>query len=90
MSGLYGRVLGNDILQGPYINLNGVSVGPLIVGDSAYPIFPWLLKPYQNVLNLDPTKLQFNTVLCKIRVIVEHTLGVLKGRWRCLRKELES
>ena len=89
MSGLYGRVLGNDILQGPYINWNGVFVGPLIVGDSAYPIFPWLLKPYQNVRNLDPTKVQFNTVLSKIRVIVERALGVLKGRWRCLRKELE-
>ena len=67
MSGLYSRVLRNEILQGPYINLNGVSVGPLIVGDSAYPIFPWLLKPYQNVRNLDPTKVQFNTVLSKSR-----------------------
>ena len=81
--------LRNEILQGRYINLNGVSVGPLIVGDSAYPIFPWLLKPYQNVRNLDPTKVQFNTVLSKIRVIVERALGVLKGRWRCLRKRLE-
>jgi len=89
MSGLYGRVLGNDILQGPYINLNGVSVGSLIVGDNAYPIFPWLLKPYQNVRNLDPTKVQFNTVLSKIRLIVERAFDVLKGRWRCLRKELE-
>jgi len=40
------------------------------------------------VSNLDPTKVQFNTVLSKIRVIVEHALGVLKGRWRFLRKEL--
>ena len=40
MSGLYGRLPGNDILQGPYINLNSVSIGPLIVGDSIYPLFP--------------------------------------------------
>lgn len=39
--------------------------------------------------NLDPTNVQFNTVLSKISVIVERALGVLKGRWRCLRKELE-
>ena len=39
--------------------------------------------------NLDPTKVQFNTVLSKIREIVERTLDVLKGRWTCLRKELE-
>lgn len=89
MSGLYGRVLKNDILQGPYVNLNGLAVGPLIVGDSTYPIFPWLLKPYLNVRNLVPTKVQLNTVLSKIRVIVERALSVLKGRWRCLRKELE-
>ena len=89
MSGLNGRALRNEILEGPNINLNGVSVGPLIVGDSTYPIFPWLLKPYQNVRNLDPTKVQFNTVLSRIRVIVERALGVLKERWRCLRKELE-
>ena len=62
MRGLYGRVLRNDILQGPYINLTGVSVGPLIVGYSVYPIFPWLFKPYQNVRKLDPTKVQFNTI----------------------------
>lgn len=40
------------------MNINGVSVGPLIVGNSAYPIFPWLLKPYQNVGNLDPKKVE--------------------------------
>ena len=61
MSGLYGRVLRNEILQGPYINLNGVSVGPLIVGDCAYPVFPWLLKPYRNLRNLDQQK--FNLTL---------------------------
>ena len=35
---LCGRVPRNEILEGPYINLKDVSVGPLIVGDSAYPI----------------------------------------------------
>ena len=80
----------NDILQGPYINFKRCFCWPfLIVGDSAYPIFPCLFKPYQNVRNSDPTKVQFNTVLSKIRVIVERALSVLKGRWRCLRKELE-
>ena len=52
-------------------------------------IFLWLLRPYLNVRNLDPTKVQFNTVLSKIHVIVERTLVLLKGWWRCLQKELE-
>lgn len=86
MSGLNGRVLKNDILQSSYVNLNGVSVGPLIVGDSTYPIFPWLSKPYLNVRNLDLTKVQLNTVLSKIRVIVERALreggDVCENNWK--------
>ena len=45
---------------------------------------------YQNVRDLDPTKVQFDAVLSKIRVTVKRALGVLKGRWRYLRKELET
>ena len=50
------------------------------------------MKPYQNVRDLDPTKVQFDAVhvQSKIRVIVKCALGALKGRWRCLRKELET
>ena len=48
------------------------------------------MKPYQNVRDLDPTKVQFDAGQSKIRVIVKCALGALKGRWRCLRKELET
>ena len=37
------------------------------------------MKPYQNVRDLDPTKIQFDALLSKIRVIVKRALGVLKG-----------
>lgn len=37
------------------------------------------MKPYQNVRDLDPTKVQFDAVLSKIRVIVKRSLAVLKG-----------
>ena len=32
---------------------------------------------------------QFNYRLSKARVIIEHTYGQLKGRWRCLLKRLD-
>lgn len=52
--------------------------------------FPSAYEPYKNVRDLDPTKVQFDAVLSKIRVPVKRALGVLKGRWRYLRKELET
>ena len=88
MSGIYGRVLRREILQGPVHNLNGIPVGPLIIGDSAYPGLPWLVKPYQNEIFTQSQK-KFNNIHSKARVVVERTFGIMKARWRCLLKQLE-
>ncbi|XP_028394424.1 protein ALP1-like [Dendronephthya gigantea] len=51
------------------------------VGDSAFPRYPWLMKPY-NENTRDPIKRYFNKRLCSARVVTEHAYGMLKGRWR--------
>lgn len=89
MSGFFGQVQRNEILQRPIRNIGRVQVGPIIVGDSAYPGLPWLIKPYQNIPNLEQSKVRFNTILSKATVVADQAFGILKGRWRCLRKELE-
>ena len=39
----------NDlILTEPIVDVNGTIVWPLIVGDSAYPLKPWLLCPFKD------------------------------------------
>ena len=78
-----------EILRGPVRHIERIPVGPLIAADSAYPGIPWLVKPYQNVPNLERSNIRFSTILSKARVVVERPFGILKGRWRCLRKELE-
>ena len=88
MSGIYARIQSGEVLQQPIENINNVPIGPLIIGDSAYPSLPWLLKPYSS-RNINHSKARFNTILSKSRVIVEQTFGALKGRWRCLLKVLE-
>lgn len=57
-----------------------------ILGDSGYPLEPWLLVPFpSNTAVVAETT--FNTKHSEARSIVERAIGVLKGRWRCLCSE---
>lgn len=57
-----------------------------ILGDSGYPLEPWLLTPFPNATTV-PQEGQFNIVHSKARSLVERAIGVYKGRWRCLCKQ---
>ncbi|KAG2054140.1 hypothetical protein BDR06DRAFT_1051082 [Suillus hirtellus] len=57
-----------------------------IWADSAYPIEPWCIPPFKKPIGgaLTPEQKEFNTVLSKIRVWVEHTFAALKGHFQSL------
>ncbi len=61
----------------------------MLLGDPAYPPFQWLMKAYPNNGHLLREQKTFNYRLSKARVIVEHSYGRLKGRWRWLRKRMD-
>lgn len=69
--------------------VSDVSVPPLIVGDSAFPFCPWLMKPYGNSV-LDRKQGYFNYRLSRARMVTEGAYGQLKGRWRVLLRKCES
>ena len=72
--------------NGPTQDINGLDVAPFIVGDGAYPLQEWLLKPYPKIgVFLAQDEKRFNKELSKACVKVEHCFGMLKGRWRILR-----
>lgn len=88
-STLYQRAEQGDILNGPVVNVNHHDIGPYLVGDSAYPISPWLQKPFPEATR-DRSEIQFNRELSSARVKIECAFGCLKSRWRILQKRLDS
>lgn len=70
-------------------DLNGTTVPSLILGDSAFPFQPWLMKPFTNAV-LTPQQHYFNYRLSRARMVTEGAYGQLKGRWRVLMRKCES
>ncbi|KAJ8912342.1 hypothetical protein NQ315_014709 [Exocentrus adspersus] len=55
-----------------------------IIADSAYPCLRHVLTPYKNTGNLTEIGINFNYKLSHCRILIEHTFGLLKQRFRQL------
>ena len=59
------------------------------MGDSAYSASPIMVQSFKKqalTASLEPDHEYFNTCLAKIRITSEHCIGVLKGRFQCLKQ----
>ena len=90
MSRLHWKVSQGNWLKGPVKLIGPVEVGPLLVGDSAYPLSLWLMKPFKQTATLTEEQVHYNKALSQARVVVEQAYGILKGRWRNLLKSMEE
>ncbi|XDV16252.1 hypothetical protein PO909_016048 [Leuciscus waleckii] len=54
----------------------------IILGDSAYPLLPWLMTLFLTANT--PAQARFNTAHCRARCAIERLNGVLKRRFACL------
>ena len=79
-----------EILSARTRMVNGGLLKPMLVGDSAYPVKNWLMKPFSNRGRLSPQKRRFNQKLNAMRSVIERAFGLLKGRWRLLLKKIEQ
>ena len=68
--------------------INGKRIEPFLIGDPAYPLSKHLMKDYPGS-NLSPEKEYFNYRLNRARIQIERAFVKLKGRRRCLLKQLE-
>ena len=55
-----------------------------LIGDAAYPLLPMLITPFKNIGPNVPNREQFNFLHSSSRMVVERTIGLLKGRNRRL------
>ena len=88
-SAIFRRAEQGEILTAPTVIVGGREITPYLVGDSAYPLSPWLMKPYPEGTR-DPQEITFNKELSSARVQVECAFGMLKNRWRILQKRFDS
>ena len=88
-SNIYQEAENGNILQAPLVNINENDIAPYLVGDSAYPLSPWLIEPFPEGTN-DPDEKTFNKELSRARGVAEGAFGILKGCWRVLQKCLDS
>lgn len=84
INGAAGQLVPNKAQQ-----IHGQQVPLLILGDPAYPLLPWLMKPYSQT-GLTRKQRKFNYQLSRARIVTEIAFGRLKGRWRCLLKRNDT
>ena len=92
LSNSYLYRLGNDdkLFDGKQSeDIGGTIVKPVILGDPAYPLLPWLIKPYQHHPDITAVQKNFNYRLSRARMTVEKTFGRWKARCRRFLKKVE-
>lgn len=68
-----------------------ISVPHVILGDQAFPLKTYLLRPYpENQVQQDPAKRIFNYRHCRARRTVENAFGMLAQRFRLYYRKINS
>lgn len=88
-SSLYQRGHSGTLLPKCTERFQDVDVPVMLLGDAAYPLLNWLMKPYPENRGTTPAQTVFNHRLSKARMTVKRAFGRLKGRWRCLMKRYD-
>ena len=90
LSPIFDSISKKKVLMRPTKLLMGVNVGPLLLGDSAYPLSSFLVTPFNRKRKMTETQKAFNKKFCGMRSVVERGFGLTKNRWRITDKKNEQ
>ena len=86
-SSLYSKLSKGELLpHNKTITYYGTDVPLFIIGDSAYLLETWLMKPFSQSAADTPQQRTYNYRISRARIVVENAYGRLKARWRRLLK----
>ena len=86
---LWDRIVAGNVIPNIVQQIENVDIPPLILGDGAFPLRTWIMKPHGDVV-LPEDKRYFNYRHSRARLVTEGAFGRLKSRFRVLFRKYES
>ena len=88
-SSFYRKAISGTLIPDWSKRIGRTSIPLVVLGEPAYPLLPWLMKPYIETPNSTAAEKNFNYRQSRARIVVENSFERLKGRWRCLLKRID-
>ncbi|GAA6105403.1 protein ANTAGONIST OF LIKE HETEROCHROMATIN PROTEIN 1 isoform X1 [Tachysurus ichikawai] len=89
VSGLW-DLIGQGLFPNNSKNIAGHDVGYYLLGNAAFPLQSWLMKPFSVMGQLTAEQVAYNQKIYRAICVAENSFVRLKGRWRCLQKHNDS
>lgn len=89
-SELKARLEGNTLSVPPPSKVGQYELPFVLIGDEAYPLLPYLMRPYPRRSQLDLKKKVYNYRQSRARRVVESAFGILVARWRIFRRPINT